>query len=66
MGILPDPTHGRGAGSGLPLPVLLLAGISTLIAVTVSGLSIWLQLRNYRKPLLQRLVYFGLCGCAEP
>ncbi|OJA12705.1 hypothetical protein AZE42_02877, partial [Rhizopogon vesiculosus] len=55
MGILSE-THGRGAGSGLPLPVLLLAGISTLIAVTVSGLSIWLQLRNYRKPLLQRMV----------
>ncbi|KAG1732895.1 DUF300-domain-containing protein [Suillus paluster] len=56
MGILPDLTHGRGAGSGLPLPVLLLAGVSTLVAVTVSGLSIWLQLRNYRKPLLQRMV----------
>jgi hypothetical protein len=56
MGISPDLTdgHGAGSGSGLPLPVLLLAGISTLIAVTVSGLSIWLQLRNYRKPLLQR------------
>jgi hypothetical protein len=40
----------------LPLPVLLLAGISTLVAVAVSGLSIWLQLRNYRKPLLQRMV----------
>ncbi|KAG0704012.1 DUF300-domain-containing protein [Suillus ampliporus] len=56
MGILPDLSHGRGAGSGLPLPVLLLAGVSTLVAVTVSGLSIWLQLRNYRKPLLQRMV----------
>ncbi|KAG2030760.1 organic solute transporter Ostalpha-domain-containing protein [Suillus americanus] len=56
MGILPDLNHGRGAGSGLPLPVLLLAGVSTLVAVTVSGLSIWLQLRNYRKPLLQRMV----------
>lgn len=54
MGLLPDLNHGRGAGSGLPLPVLLLAGVSTLVAVTVSGLSIWLQLRNYRKPLLQR------------
>ncbi|KAG1745717.1 DUF300-domain-containing protein [Suillus lakei] len=56
MGLLPDLNHGRGAGSGLPLPVLLLAGVSTLVAVTVSGLSIWLQLRNYRKPLLQRMV----------
>ncbi|KAG2136944.1 DUF300-domain-containing protein [Suillus bovinus] len=55
MGLLPDLNHG-GAGSSLPLPVLLLAGVSTLVAVTVSGLSIWLQLRNYRKPLLQRMV----------
>ncbi|KAI6100344.1 DUF300-domain-containing protein [Pisolithus sp. B1] len=56
MGFLPDLTHGHGAGSGLPLPVLAFAGASTLIAVVVSGLSIWLQLRNYRKPLLQRMV----------
>ncbi|KIJ62327.1 hypothetical protein HYDPIDRAFT_176629 [Hydnomerulius pinastri MD-312] len=56
MVILPDIKLGRGAGSSLPLPVLLLAGISTLVAVVVSGLSIWLQLRNYRKPFLQRMV----------
>ncbi|KAG2121955.1 DUF300-domain-containing protein [Suillus clintonianus] len=56
MGILPDLSYRGGAGSGLPIPVLLLAGVSTLVAVTVSGLSIWLQLRNYRKPLLQRMV----------
>ncbi|KAI5982405.1 DUF300-domain-containing protein [Pisolithus albus] len=56
MSILPDLTHGHGAGSGLPLPVLLIAGASTLVAVVVSGLSIWLQLRNYRKPPLQRMV----------
>lgn len=56
MSILPDLTHGHGAGSGLPLPVLVFAGASTLVAVVVSGLSIWLQLRNYRKPPLQRMV----------
>ncbi|KAI6037489.1 DUF300-domain-containing protein [Pisolithus marmoratus] len=56
MGILPDLTHGHGAGSSLPLPVLVFAGASTFVAVVVSGLSIWLQLRNYRKPLLQRMV----------
>ncbi|KAI6101629.1 DUF300-domain-containing protein [Pisolithus croceorrhizus] len=56
MGFLPDLTHGHGAGSGLPLPVLAFAGASTLVAVVVSGLSIWLQLRNYRKPFLQRMV----------
>lgn len=50
----PDITFGHGSGSSLPLPVLALAGISTIVAVIVSGISIWLQLRNYRKPLLQR------------
>ncbi|EIW75502.1 DUF300-domain-containing protein [Coniophora puteana RWD-64-598 SS2] len=52
-GILPD---GRGAGSSLPLPALIFAGLSTLVAVVVSGLSIYLQLKNYRKPMLQRMV----------
>lgn len=45
---------GHGSGSSLPLPVLELAGISTIVAVVVSAISIWLHLRNYRKPLLQR------------
>ncbi|KAL4063857.1 DUF300-domain-containing protein [Scleroderma citrinum] len=56
MSIFPDLTHGHGAGSSLPLPVLVFAGVSTFVAVVVSGISIWLQLRNYRKPLLQRMV----------
>ncbi|KAF8154489.1 organic solute transporter Ostalpha-domain-containing protein [Crassisporium funariophilum] len=47
---------GSGAGSRLPTAVLLLAGISTLVAVLVSMMSIHLQLRNYRKPTLQRMV----------
>ncbi|KAF7377286.1 DUF300-domain-containing protein [Mycena sanguinolenta] len=45
-----------GAGSSLPTAVLTFAGISTLVAVIVSGMSIHLQLRNYRKPALQRMV----------
>ncbi|KAJ6564443.1 organic solute transporter Ostalpha-domain-containing protein [Mycena capillaripes] len=45
-----------GAGSQLPTPVLTVAGIFTLVAVVVSGMSIHLQLRNYRKPALQRMV----------
>ncbi|KAJ7041605.1 DUF300 domain-containing protein [Mycena alexandri] len=45
-----------GAGSSLPTPVLTVAGIFTLVAVVVSGMSIQLQLRNYRKPALQRMV----------
>ncbi|KAJ6607715.1 organic solute transporter Ostalpha-domain-containing protein [Mycena sp. CBHHK59/15] len=45
-----------GAGSQLPTPVLTVAGISTFVAVVVSGMSIHLQLKNYRKPALQRMV----------
>ncbi|KIP03644.1 hypothetical protein PHLGIDRAFT_110592, partial [Phlebiopsis gigantea 11061_1 CR5-6] len=50
------PSLGRGSGSSLPLPVLLLSGISTVIATCVSATSIYLHLRNYRKPRLQRQV----------
>ena len=55
---LTDIGLGHGSGSRLPLPVLQLTGISTVVAVAVSGISIWLQLRNYRKPLLQRYASF--------
>ncbi|KAF8066552.1 DUF300 domain-containing protein [Lyophyllum atratum] len=47
---------GGGAGSRLPTTVLVLAGVSTVIAVAVSAMSIYLQLKNYRKPILQRMV----------
>lgn len=47
---------GSGAGSRLPTPILVLAGTSTFVAVIVSAMSIHLQLRNYRKPSLQRMV----------
>jgi hypothetical protein len=40
--------------------VLSLASISTLIAVFVSMMSITLQLRNYRKPALQRYFSSGM------
>jgi hypothetical protein len=45
-----------GAGSRLPTAVLTIAGLATLVAVIVSGMSIHLQFRNYRKPALQRYV----------
>ena len=41
-------------GPRLPLPLLTTAGLCTLVAVLVSTISILLQLRNYRKPFLQR------------
>ena len=46
-----------GTGSRLPTVVLSIASVSTLVAVFVSTMSITLQLRNYRKPALQR--YFS-------
>jgi hypothetical protein len=49
-----SPEFGSGAGSSLPLSVLVLSGLSTLVAVLVSAMSIYLQLKNYRKPVLQR------------
>ena len=50
------PGLGSGSGSALPLPVLILAGIATVVATIVSATSIFLQLKNYRKPTLQRYV----------
>ncbi|KAI0081589.1 DUF300-domain-containing protein [Panus rudis PR-1116 ss-1] len=52
--VLPD--LGRGSGSSLPYPVLVLAGLATVIATAISTISIHLQLKNYRKPHLQRQV----------
>ena len=54
--MLSDEGNGNGSGSGssLPLLVLLVAGISTLVAVLVSAMSIYLHLKNYLKPSLQR------------
>ncbi|KAJ7195993.1 DUF300 domain-containing protein [Mycena rebaudengoi] len=45
-----------GAGAKLPTSVLTVSGLCTLVAVVVSGMSIYLQLKNYRKPALQRMV----------
>ncbi|KAJ7834025.1 organic solute transporter subunit alpha/Transmembrane protein [Mycena olivaceomarginata] len=42
-----------GAGSSLPTPVLLVSGIATVV---VSAMSVHLQLRNYRKPALRRMI----------
>ncbi|KAF4621605.1 hypothetical protein D9613_012574 [Agrocybe pediades] len=49
-------TNAGGAGSRLPTWMLLIAGISTAVAVVVSMMSIFFQIRNYRKPALQRMV----------
>ncbi|WWD16558.1 hypothetical protein CI109_100985 [Kwoniella shandongensis] len=45
-----------GAGSSLPVWLLALCGTFTAVATGVSIMSITLQLKNYRKPTLQRAV----------
>ncbi|KAI0777429.1 organic solute transporter Ostalpha-domain-containing protein [Trametes elegans] len=50
------PHMGHGSGSALPVPLLLVAGLCTLIATIVSAMSITMHLKNYRKPHLQRQV----------
>jgi hypothetical protein len=50
---------GSGPGSGLPVFVLAIAGIATVVAVVVGVMSIHLQLKNYRKPHLQRYRVFS-------
>lgn len=42
-----------GSGESLPKTVLLLATISAGVSTVVSIWTIGLQLKNYRKPLLQ-------------
>lgn len=50
------PDHGPGAGSALNPILLAFAGVSTFVATVVSAMSIYLHLKNYRKPYLQRCV----------
>ncbi|KAB8076660.1 organic solute transporter Ostalpha-domain-containing protein [Aspergillus leporis] len=45
-----------GTGSSLAKAVVIVSGVSSLVASLLSLLSIWLQMKNYRKPLLQRYV----------
>ncbi|THH09689.1 hypothetical protein EW146_g8614 [Bondarzewia mesenterica] len=50
------PDVGRGSGSALSPTLLIVSGLATLIATLVSAMSIFLHLKNYRKPILQRMV----------
>jgi hypothetical protein len=51
------PDHGSGSGSALNPIILITAGISALVATVIATFSIWLQLKNYRRPILQRYVF---------
>ncbi|KAL4820268.1 organic solute transporter Ostalpha-domain-containing protein [Aspergillus spinulosporus] len=45
-----------GTGSSLARAAVIVAGVCSLVATLLSVVSIWLQTKNYRKPLLQRYV----------
>ncbi|KAI1499696.1 organic solute transporter Ostalpha-domain-containing protein [Biscogniauxia marginata] len=45
-----------GTGQKFTTATTIVAGVFSLAATLLSVLSIWLQLKNYRKPLLQRYV----------
>ncbi|KAF2435899.1 DUF300-domain-containing protein [Tothia fuscella] len=47
---------GGGTGARFGRIVIILAGVAALSAALLTFLSVWLQAKNYRKPLLQRYV----------
>ncbi|SCV66894.1 BQ2448_5540 [Microbotryum intermedium] len=49
-------TEPGGSGTNLPRAVLIVATASSAFATVLSLITIWLQLKNYRKIALQRLV----------
>ncbi|KAF2010414.1 DUF300-domain-containing protein [Aaosphaeria arxii CBS 175.79] len=49
-------TSPGGTGDRFAHAVIVLAGVAALVASLITILSVWLQAKNYRKPLLQRYV----------
>jgi hypothetical protein len=47
---------GGGTAQKLATATISIAGVASLLATIISAISIWLQTKNYRKPLLQRYV----------
>jgi hypothetical protein len=43
-----------GSGARFGHLAIILAGVSAISASLITFLSVWLQTKNYRKPLLQR------------
>lgn len=54
--IMGNPKHGSGSGSALNPIILITAGVAALVATLLASFSILLQLKNYRRPILQRQV----------
>lgn len=52
---MPGP-EGNGTGRSLPLPLLIVSTLAAIFATVFSFFLIWKQLKNYRKPTLQRYV----------
>ncbi len=46
--------NGTGSGSALDPTILRVAAAATIVATLVSATSIFMHLKNYRKPILQR------------
>ncbi|TKY89457.1 hypothetical protein EX895_001988 [Sporisorium graminicola] len=51
-----DAPEGSGSGRSLPVPLLIVSTLSAIFASCFSVYLIWKQLKNYRKPTLQRYV----------
>lgn len=51
-----DPSNPDGSGAHLPFGVLLAASLSAGGSTVLSIATVWLQLKHYHKPRLQRLV----------
>ncbi|KAJ1024823.1 hypothetical protein NDA16_002863 [Ustilago loliicola] len=51
-----QPPKGSGSGRSLPMPLLVLSTLAAFFATVFSIFLIWKQLKNYRKPTLQRYV----------
>lgn len=49
-------TMAGGTGEKLTTATIIVAGVAALVATFLSAISIFLQAKNYRKPLLQRYV----------
>lgn len=56
MDALQSKSPSSGTGARFQRWVTILAGVAALAATLLTILSIWLQTKNYRKPLLQRYV----------
>ncbi|GAA5981455.1 hypothetical protein JCM11641_004768 [Rhodosporidiobolus odoratus] len=56
MGNLADNDTGQGSGSHLPFSILLTATLSAGLSTLLSLWTVWLQLKHYHKPRLQRMV----------